>query len=85
MAKIQLGDEVRDKVTGFKGIAVGVTKWLTGCDRYVVQPRGVNKDGKIYENQSFDEGTLEVVKTKAIKEGKHDTGGPSVYGETSKY
>ena len=85
MAKINLGDEVQDTVTGFKGIAIGVTTWLTGCDRWTVQPKGVNKEGKIYENNTFDEGSLIVLKSKKVKTGQRETGGPSVYGEVTKY
>ncbi len=33
---IELGDKVRDTVTGFTGIAIGRAKWLYGCDRIVV-------------------------------------------------
>lgn len=75
MSKIKLGDKVRDTITGFKGIAIGCTTWLNGCDRIIVQPQGVNKEGKTFENQSFDEPDLEVIKTKKVKEGKHSTGG----------
>lgn len=76
MNKINLGDKVKDSVTGFVGIAVGRTIWLHGCDRLVVQPEGVNKEGKLFENQTFDEPQLVVVKKKLVKEGKHKTGGP---------
>ncbi len=62
MKEVELGDIVKDKVTGFKGVVVGVTNWLYGCARAIVQPEGVNKDGKTYDNQSFDVPQLEVVK-----------------------
>lgn len=74
MNKINLGDKVKDTVTGFKGIAIGRTIWLHGCSRIMVQPEGVNKEGKIYETQSFDEPQL-VVLSKKVKEGDHKTGG----------
>lgn len=64
--RINLGDEVIDKVTGFKGIAVARTQWLTGCDRITVQPK-LGKDGKPIDPHSFDEGQLEVVKRAAFK------------------
>lgn len=72
---IQLGDKVRDTITGFKGTAVARTMWLHGCARIVIQPEGVDKDGKVFENQSFDEPQLIVLKSTKIKT-KHDTGGP---------
>ena len=76
MNKINLGDEVIDKITGFKGIAIARSIWLTGCDRITVQPKGLNKEGKIYENQTFDEGTIELIKEKKHKRGNNKTGGP---------
>ncbi len=71
---INLGDKVKDKVTGFTGIAIGRTTWLHGCDRYVVQPI-VGKDGKLPENQVFDELQLEVVSKKKGKRSENQTGG----------
>ena len=38
MRKIELGDKVKDTVTGFTGIAVARTNWIAGCDRIIVQP-----------------------------------------------
>lgn len=74
---IQLGDTVKDKISGFKGIAVGRQEWLTGCVRYVVQQK-VDKDGKIPEAFAIDEPCLVVLKkAKAVKPMKPDEpGGP---------
>ena len=76
MIKINLGDKVKDAITGFKGIAIGRTTWLHGCDRITVQPEGVNKEGEIYESQTFDEPQLVLLTLKKKKEGNHNTGGP---------
>lgn len=76
MSKINLGDKVQDTVTGFKGIAIGRTTWLHGCDRLTVQPEGLTKEGKMFETQSFDEPQLIVLGSKKKKEGNHETGGP---------
>ena len=65
--KIELGDEVIDTITGFKGVAVGKTTWLYGCNRIAVQPK-VGKDGKLGETASFDEPQLKVTKKKVSKE-----------------
>jgi len=73
---INLGDLVEDTVTGFKGIAVGRTVWLHGCNRISVQPTGLNKEGKVYEAQGFDEPQLKVLKKIKVKEGSHVAGGP---------
>ena len=77
MNKIQLGDKVKDTVTGFKGIAMARTTWLQGCDRITIQPKGVDKDGKTYRNETFDEPQVEVItpRKKPIPR-KSKTGGP---------
>lgn len=67
--KIELGDKVKDTVTGFTGIAVARTTWLYGCDRILVQPL-VDKDGKIPEDRAFDEMGLSIIKVGAVNKSK---------------
>lgn len=31
--QVNLGDRVKDQVTGFEGIAIARTEWLFGCPR----------------------------------------------------
>ncbi len=58
---IKLGQKVRDKITGFTGIATGHAKYLTGCDQYLTQP-DCGEDNKKYPGSNwFDEGRLEVI------------------------
>lgn len=59
--KFGLGDEVKDKVTGFKGAISGRTEWLYGCRRYTVQPTKL-KDGKPMDPLGFDEAALILIK-----------------------
>lgn len=54
---IPLGEDRVDQVTGFKGKVIGVTRWLTGCDQYGLQPP-VGEDGKIPDVKWFDEQRL---------------------------
>ena len=57
---IELGYEVKDKVTGFKGIVTGRASYITGCDQYLIAPK--NK-GATFENSIWiDEGRLKVGK-----------------------
>lgn len=72
---IELGDKVKDKVSGFSGIAVGKTVYLAGCLRFLVRPDKTDKDGKFQEGIWFDEDELEVVKQKIVKGKKQITGG----------
>lgn len=71
---IELGQRVRDKVTGFEGIATGRTVYLAGCVRVVVQPLTL-KDGLPQEAQWFDETLLEAVAEEHKASAKR-TGGP---------
>lgn len=71
---INLGDRVRDRITGFTGIAVARAEYLYGCNRFSVLPEKL-ADKKIQESQWFDEPQLDLVKAKIII-GNQDTGGP---------
>lgn len=73
--KLKLGDEAKDRITGFQGIVVAVTEWISGCTRTTLQPP-MGKDGKMPEGQTFDEPMLELVKSSKVKVGPKDTGGP---------
>lgn len=58
MIRISLGSAVRDRVTGFAGIATARITYLTGCDQYGVSPPA--EKGTIPDTQYFDEGRVEV-------------------------
>ena len=75
---IELGDTVKDSISGFVGIAVGKTTWLYGCDRITIHPQGLTKEGKLFDTQSFDEPQLVIVKKAKKKDvpENHTTGGP---------
>ena len=62
---VELGDRVKDKITGLKGIAVGITNYLYGCKRVAVQPE-TEKDGKPADTFFVDEPQLEIMKKGAI-------------------
>lgn len=64
MSKIELGVTAKDKITGFEGVVTGHARYLTGCDQYVLNPAGLDKDGKLKESHWFDENRLELVKGK---------------------
>lgn len=64
---INLGSEVKDLVTGFQGIAVARTQFLNGCYRISVQPP-MSKEGKVPENETFDEPQLKLVKEGKVTE-----------------
>ena len=77
MSKIQLGDKVKDTVTGFTGIAVGRTEWIAGCSRITIQPEcKKGKEMDLEDNQTFDEPLLKIIRKKKVEKKSPKTGGP---------
>lgn len=74
--KIQLGDKLKDTISGIEGIAVGRTVWIHGCERITIQP--VAKDNVVPDPITFDEPQLEIIERKKGKKTvkKKKTGGP---------
>jgi hypothetical protein len=60
--KANLGDKVKDRVTGFTGIVTSISHYLNGCIRCGVQPEVLEKDGKYPEALNIDIEQLEVLK-----------------------
>jgi hypothetical protein len=60
MSEIELGDKVREKVSGMVGIVTGLTEWLYGCTTVTVQPQEL-KDGKRVDSSAFDLFALELI------------------------
>lgn len=69
-----LGDRVKDKVTGFEGIVIGKSKWLNNCDTVGVKGK-VKEDGTVPEAVWFDEMQVEVIEENVIKRVSQNTGG----------
>lgn len=61
------GDQVVEKISGFKGVITGTAYYLTGCNQYCVTAKGKN-DRTEPQNLWFDEGRLELKKKKKVKE-----------------
>lgn len=83
---INLGDRVRDPVTGIYGIAYVRLSYLQGCDRIGIQPPTVRVKGKepvVPDLFHCDEPQLVVMKRNAISKPKtkKDNGGPSFFGK----
>lgn len=60
-----LGKKVRDKISGYEGIAIGRTEFLNGCIRVGIQPK-LDKNGALLDTVWFDEVQIEV-----LGEGPH--------------
>lgn len=61
---VNLGDEVKDTISGFKGTAICRHIYIQGCNRITVQTK-ITKEQREPIELSFDEPQLEV--TKAVK------------------
>ena len=62
MVSIQLGQEVKDKVSGYTGIVTSRTTYLYSNDRsMLVKPKVLGSDGVLLTGQYFNEAQLEVV------------------------
>ena len=73
---IELGDIVRDKISGFEGAVMGVYVYLNGCVRIGVAPTRTGDKGELLEEKGFDVQQLEVVKPGAHRIEQKKTGGP---------
>jgi len=60
-----LGYKVKDKITGFSGVATSVTFDLYGCIQVLINP-GLDTDGKFKESNWFDENRIELKSTKRV-------------------
>lgn len=76
MAKdeIELGATYRDKVTGFKGVAVGYVRYMTGCNQALLVPP-VDDKGATVESHWYDVQRLERQKTAVIELDNTETPG----------
>ena len=63
----KLGQRAKDKITGFEGILTARCEFLTGCNRYCIQPTEL-QDGKPIEGIYPDEGQIEIIGTGIQKE-----------------
>ncbi len=62
---IQLGQRVRDRISGFEGTVTGRAEYLTGCTQCVVVP-DVAADGSHREAHWFDEQRLAPISAKRM-------------------
>lgn len=83
---IEPGDEVKDIMTGFKGIVVATHHYIYGCTRVSVQAK--MKKGEFADAQAFDEPQLKILKKRKFvaKEPKkwNDSGGPTKFADRGK-
>lgn len=59
MHEIVLGMTFKDRITGFRGVATGFVRYLTGCNQALLAPT-VDATGAMRESAWFDVQRLEV-------------------------
>lgn len=62
---IELGQKVKDRITGFEGVVTGRCAYISGCDQALVTPP-VDKEGKHVEAHWFDVQRLQVLPDRVI-------------------
>jgi len=72
-----LGDIVKDQITGFQGAIISRSDWYNGCVRYLVQPQEL-KDQRPVEPDWIDEPQLELLESTNKPEARR-AGGPQKY------
>jgi hypothetical protein len=69
MTEIELGDRVRDLITGYEGIAVAKTVFINGCVQFSVAKqlkKGEKLDPNVIGEPQIDSKSLKIVKKKAV-------------------
>jgi hypothetical protein len=83
---VELGREYKDKITGFKGVAIGFVQYISGCNQGLLAP-SVGEDGAMKDAQWIDEQRLTPVGDEVITLTNGETPGfdipaPSRQGKT---
>lgn len=69
MNKIQLGNRVKDIVTGFEGIVTGDVRYMNGCEKWAVDGKFVNNQVECLwidkqQAEKIDDGIADQLETK---------------------
>ncbi|MFH0821261.1 MAG: hypothetical protein V2B18_00790 [Pseudomonadota bacterium] len=64
MFAFELGQTVKDKITGYTGVVMARIEYFTGCLHYGIQPKKVTKDGRVPEWEYIDQSRLVLVEGK---------------------
>ena len=81
---LELGEEVEDPITGFKGKIIGFTQWFSGCAVASVQPLMTEKnEGKVPDFHGFDVTRLRRI-APATETSQRKTGGPQLEPPTTR-
>ena len=71
---VKLGQKVRDKMTGFTGIATAKIEFLNGCVQIQIKPKAVKKD-EMPDGVFVDVEQIEILDKKKKKTIRSKVGG----------
>jgi hypothetical protein len=76
-SKYDIGDTLKDVVTGYQGVVMVIARYATGCIHYGLALTELKKDNSIGEWEWLDGSRLKLVnKKKVIFDVGIDTSGP---------
>lgn len=76
--KFGLGVKAKDTITGYEGVIMGRTEYLTGCCQYGLLKQQLTNEGKIPAWVWFDESRLEAIPAKPVEVDENsEPGGPA--------
>lgn len=70
---VNLGDEARDTLTGFKGVVVGRSEHLTGCNQVFILPKSESTN-EIKAGEWLDIERIEKITERAVQITARRTG-----------
>lgn len=76
---IQLGDKIKDRITGLTGIAISKIEYLNGCVQYGVCPK-LKKGATEIVTWTIDKDQLIVIEKKNKPKLTKAPGGPTLRG-----
>lgn len=79
--KFDFFDRIKDRVSGYQGVVLGMSFYSTGCRHYGIASEKLNKDKKIGEYEWLDESRLILLKKAIAEKPKKKTGGKKEKGK----
>jgi hypothetical protein len=73
--RTELGTTMRDKITGFAGVATGRAEYISGCVQVLLAPKA-KEDGSFTPSEWFDEQRLEPMQAARVVLDNGDSPGP---------
>ena len=80
MFKFELGQVVKDKITGYQGIVMVRAEYSTGCTHYGVLSQELDKNGSERPWNWLDESRWEAVEAPRIEKPSKKSSGPCPCG-----